>query len=72
MWMNPEQYMVHACIVTIPLQRACLMHCKKMGVLLHTSRYVTGIVSYYTPPHSMRFFILIEITVVTKGCCIIL
>ena len=23
-------------------------------------------VSYYTPPHSMRFFILIEITVVTR------
>ena len=42
------------------------MHCKKMGVLLHTSRCVTGIVSYYTPPHSMRFFILIEITVVTR------
>ena len=47
---------------------ACpLVHCKKnnnqkTGVLLHTSRCVTGsIIS--TPPHSMTVFILTKITV---------
>ena len=35
---------------------------KNPGVLLHTSKCVIGI-SYYTPPHSMRVFILTVLSV---------